>query len=140
VLNELWGRRLEQYARQNLLVLRPILIDGSEYGAHLSKVKDWNAHAIRRDVIAWLNRGARRMVWMVELSVPELFSANRRKLGEVVLLAERPPGEDRDFGNFLVARVPGFFALCIGDAPKPEFFFEPSGIQGHVPLFGCEER
>jgi hypothetical protein len=139
-LSEHWGRRLEQYARQNLLVLRPILIDGSEYATHLSNAKDWDRHAIRRDLIGWLKAVPPTMVWMVELSVPELFAANRRKLGEVVLLAERHPGEERDFGNFLIARVPGFFAFCIGDAPKPEFFFEPSGIEGHVPLFGCEKR
>jgi hypothetical protein len=138
-LSGFWGKQLERYAEDNLIVLRPILVDGSEYTAHLSKLKDWDRDKVRRDLIAWLKPFRPTMVWIVEVSVPELFSANRRKLGEVVLLAEQRPGQDRDFGNFLLARVPGFFAFCTGDLAKPEFLFEPSGVQGHVPLFGCED-
>ena len=77
---------------------------------------------------------------MVELSIPELFSANKRKLGEVIILADRATGPSRDFGNFLLARLPGAFVFCTGgDVANPEFSFAPSGLNGHVSVFGSED-
>jgi len=77
----------------------------------------------------------------VELSVPNLFSANTRKLGEVLLRAEVPASPTRDFKNFLLARLPGYFALYKGGgALNPKFKFIPSGVKSHVQLYGCEKR
>lgn len=138
-LSESWGRRLELYARQHLLVLRPILIDSSDYVRHLESVDDWDRNHIRQELLDALRRLPESKVWMVELSVPELFSANRRKLGEVLIRAEIAPGQKRDFKNSVLARVPGYFALHKGgSAANPKYALIPSGAQGHVPLFGCE--
>ena len=80
-------------------------------------------------------------IWMVELSVPELFSTNRRKVGEVLLRGDRSPGTGRDFTNFLLARIPGYFVFLTGsDYSNPEFSFLPSAIVGHVALFGCQDE
>lgn len=141
VLSTTWGKRLELYARQNLLVFRPILIRTSEYLEHLSAVADWSGGRIQPRLIE-LFRGYPEMpIWMVELSVPEVFSGNRRKLGELLMFADRPAGEERDFGNYLVTRVPGYFAFCTGgDANNPEFSFVPSGVEDHVSVFGCGDQ
>jgi hypothetical protein len=78
-------------------------------------------------------------IWMVELSVPELFSANLRKVGEVLLRAEVSPSADRDLASFVMVRLPGYFALYAGgSAANPRYHFIPSGAEGHVELFGCE--
>ena len=78
--------------------------------------------------------------WMVELSVPELFSANKRKVGEVVLRAEISPTTRRDFKNLLLARVPGFFAVYVDGPPSnPRYEFLPCRLKSHVELYGCEE-
>jgi hypothetical protein len=80
-------------------------------------------------------------MWMIELSVPNLFSANKRKVGEVLLRAEVVAKPKRDFSNFLLARLPGYFALYDGGgAVKPKYQFIPSGAPSHVELYGCEER
>jgi hypothetical protein len=77
---------------------------------------------------------------MIELSVPELFSANLRKVGEVLVRAEVLPKVDRDLGSFALARLPGYFALLDGGNPThPRYKFIPSGAEGHVELIGCED-
>jgi len=141
-LNLVWGRRLQSYANQNLLVLRPILIDARRYADHLALLADWQGGSVQREVITLLREmQGLGNIWMVELSVPELFAINRRKLGEVLILADIFPSAERDFRNYLLARVPGYFGFCVGgDATSPEFLFQPSGIRGHVALFGCEDE
>jgi hypothetical protein len=82
---------------------------------------------------------AGQLLWMVELSVPDLFAANRRKVAEVLILTRTEPGSSRDLRSFLLARVPGCFVTYAGgDAERATFKFPPSGVSGHVPLYGCE--
>ena len=128
------------------LVLRPVLIDNAAYPDHLRKLADWGHKRIYktriRDVAGVLRFEACEKLWMIEISVPDLFSTNKRKLGEVLLLAEADPGYTRDFSSFLLARLPGFFITItsLGARPlTPEFRFVDSGVEGHVQLYGCEE-
>lgn len=138
-MNELWGQRLQFYARRHLLVLRPILIDEGRYLRHLAAIDDWDGNRIRPELLTALRPLAKGPIWMVELSVPELFSANRRKLGEVLVAADSRPNTARDFKNYLLTRVPGYFVLHQGGAASsPSYAFINAGLQGHVPLYGCE--
>ena len=138
-LSPLWAKRLEAYAKSHLLVLRPILLDCSRYSDHLAKLNDWDGHHIPRALVKAIKRISPSLMWVIELSVPELFSANRRKIGEVLLHAERKPGTQRDFDSFLLARVPGYFAFHTGGTKaNPQFTFVPTGVHGHVPLWACE--
>jgi len=135
-----WAQRLAWYADRCLLVLRPILIEGHEYGEHLERIRDWDHKGVSAQIVDELKSAFTEKLWMVELSVPELFSANRRKVGEVLLRAQIRSGERRDFKSFVLARVPGYFALYVGGDPgSPRYQFIPSGTSGHVELFGCEE-
>jgi len=135
-LSEVWRERLCYYAKQSQLVLRPILITGKEYSRHLNKIRDWAQDRLE----ATLTIEPDSFLWMVELSIPELFPANRRKVGEVVLRAESTPTHTRDFKNLLLARVPGFFAVYLGGpSSNPRYAFLPCRLQSHVELYGCEE-
>jgi hypothetical protein len=140
--SEGWGRRLEYYAIQNLLVLRPILINKNQYLSHLRTIKDWRFRRIDTTIIEFLsNEIPDEMLWMVELSVPELFSANRRKVGEVVLRAEIQAAPEKNLDSYIVARLPGCFAFIEDRNPSsPGYFFIPSGASGHVELYNCEDR
>jgi hypothetical protein len=135
-----WAKRLLFYATKHLLVLRPYLLDADEYINHLAKVKDWQGKPVRETLIADLRaKLTKEWLWMIELSVPELFSANLRKVGEVLVRAEVLPAVDRDLGSFVLARLPGYFALLAGGTPAdPQYQFIPSGAEGHVQLIGCE--
>jgi hypothetical protein len=140
--NNPWAQRLALYAKAHLLVLRPYLLDPAEYTAHLAKVKDWQGKPVRETLIRDLKANlTKERLWMIELSVPELFSANLRKVGEVLIRAELLPAVDRDLASFVLARLPGYFALLEGGAPAdPQYQFIPSGAEGHVELIGCEGK
>jgi hypothetical protein len=139
--NNDWARRLAEFYDEGLLVLRPILVTADKYLLHLGRVRDWNYHKIRTDFVAGLKKFPSEKLWMIEFSVPELFSANLRKLGEVLIRAERKIGPERDLARFLLARLPGHFALYeSGDATRPRFQFFASGAESHVELFECEEE
>ncbi len=126
-LSGAWQHRLTQ----NRLVLRPILVTGPDYADHLSGISDWDNHSIHP---AWANIIRKIMpndyLWLIELSVPELFAVNKRKVAEVLVRA--------DAQGFVLARLPGYFVLQAKQTPDaPTFVFVPSGIQNHVPLYGC---
>lgn len=133
-----WRERLLRYAKQRRLVLRPILIRGPDYAEHLSRVRDWHGHRIDPNLVTFLRKNLPTgHLWLIELSVPELFSANRRKIGEVLLSADVEPGMTRDLRSFLLARVPGHFALyASGGASNPKYSFVPCGADSHIELYG----
>jgi len=136
-----WMRRLRSYQNKNRLVLRPYLVSFGDYVCHLESLSDWEGNS-ETSAIESLRRTSdeikKRMFWMVEMSVPELFHVNRRKLGEVLLRADIAPSPERDLTSFAFARLPGQFAFP-RDRRKKEFFFPPSGIKGHTALYGCED-
>jgi hypothetical protein len=134
----LWDKRLEFFANLDMLVLRPILVRGSEYIAHLASIRDWDGRKIRQNMLLGLKQNLKdETYWLVELSVPELFSANHRKVGEVLIRAEVVTGKGRDFRNYVLTRLPGWFALYDGGgANKPRYRFVETGAQGHVELYG----
>jgi hypothetical protein len=138
----LWARRLLFYAKSHLLVLRPYLLNASEYTVHLARVRDWRGKRLQTELISALKVNlTKERLWMIELSVPELFSTNLRKVGEVLVRAEVLPAVKRDLGSFVLARLPGYFALLAGGTPKnPQYQFIPSGAEGHVELIGCEDK
>jgi hypothetical protein len=136
-----WADRLERFGREHQLVLRPILISGRDYTRHLDRVEDWSGKRISPSWVSAIKSVvADRPLWMIELSIPELFSANKRKVGEVLLRADKKVVEERDLASFIIARLPGSFALYQGGGnSRPKYFFIPSGLESHVPLYGCEE-
>lgn len=136
-----WGERLALYAEAKMLVLRPVLLDRERYLDHLRDVRDWRNGRIDEGDIAALSRTIPSgRLWLVELSVPELFSGNRRKVADVLLDAERPPGKARDCRSFVIARLPGCFALISGDGASAgtKFRFLQNPLGEHVELYGCE--
>jgi len=76
-----------------------------------------------------------------------LFSANRRKIGEILIRADVDAGTQMDFKNFFCARLPGCFVViedgkAVASAStrvQPKFLYVPVGVVDHVELFGCEE-
>jgi len=137
-----WAERLKYYAEEarNRAILRPLLVTGEQYADHLGKVRDWNRSRLEPGLTSIFEPVAQDYFWMVELSVPELFSANHRKVGEILLRSNVDPGKKRDFRMFAFARLPGYFAFLKGaDPTKPQYEFLPTGLRGHVELYGCEE-
>ena len=82
-----WSKRLsESPFSQTNVVLRTLLVSRKEYAQHLEEIKD------HYGVRANLSQAARRLLnqldeyfWMIEFSLPSLYTANRSKLGELLL-------------------------------------------------------
>lgn len=132
-----WIRRLDHSADENKLVLRPILIKSKEYIEHLLSVTSWDYKKIDDIFIEILKESFEdEWFWLVELSLSELFAANKRKVGEVLIRATEDYDPKRRFDSFLLARLPGFFVFY--DEKSAAFTFIPSGINDHTELFGQE--
>ncbi len=69
---------------------------------------------------------------MVELSIRELYSSNRRKIGEI--LFDPTHEEPKASKSFLLARLPGGLVI----SPKTRLEFVPTRKLRHVQLYGCE--
>ena len=142
-----WMGRLYDHIQRSQIVLRPVLLESiTQYQEHLKRISDWEHRVIHRYLIDALESlipsGKDRLgkVWMLELSIPELFSANKRKLGELILRADIETVVRRDFKNFVLARFPTDFLFFSGGSPsKPEYTPLESGTESHTELFGCED-
>jgi hypothetical protein len=64
-LSASWARRLEVYAKVNLLVLRPILIDCSAYSDHLTKLSDWNGNRVSPAIAKAIKGISHSSIWRV---------------------------------------------------------------------------
>jgi hypothetical protein len=141
-----WQKRLADYRKEGLLVLRAILINGSQYASHLRACRGWSGGSRFPGWVAEIiaDHVSATLFWMIELSVPELFSANRRKVGEILIRADSEATSERDFTNFYCARIPGWFAFlqhlkAVDGRTTPTFLYVPAHVEDHVPLLGSEK-
>lgn len=132
-----WLHRLIAYVEQQKVVLRAISLTSRQYIRHWRNAKDWQGGMEDRALCQAIQPLLPRQLWMVEVSVPELFPANLRKVGEIVLDATALPGPERDFRLFVCARAPGRLLILSEVSPDgvPSFFPVPSRLQSHTPLF-----
>jgi hypothetical protein len=137
----IWGKRLDLYAQKNMLVIRTILVLGRDYIDHLEKMRDWGNKRIRKEIIQVLGEHLKNeLFWLIELSIPELFSANKRKIGEVLIRSDHQPTTERDLKSFMMGRLSNNFIFYDGGGPSnPKYKFIPSGIDTHVELYGIDK-
>jgi len=127
-----WLRRLKQYSGEQRLVLRAICVKRDEYLYHLNEMRDWKNRPEHNFITGALAFLLPEILWMVEISAPEIFPANLRKLGEIVLDATKSSKANLRLNSFKMARFPEVY-----------FFFEktenpqtiPSNLLSHTPVF-----
>lgn len=148
-----WRARLQQYAHaeKGQVVIRTLLISAGEYAQHLRGLRGWKEGRIPKRTINHIleDLGPDENFWMVEFSVPELFSANLRKLGEIILRSNKPrKNRSQSYMDFvLLVRLPGWFVFAdelvrptTSHAEKASaFYYVPAPIQNHVRLFGLSD-
>jgi len=139
-----WMERLRTWAVDQEVVLRTVAVTKQEYVNHLASVRGWNKSREKEDrnIIEIFSFIPKNHLWVVEVSLPELFPINRRKLGEIVLDATAMPKSERDYAAFLFARFPGsyFFIEKFDTRGRPTFLRLPSRIESHTGLLlkeGC---
>ncbi len=136
--DNIWIRRLMVYSDKDhqQAVLRAIALSRAEYVDHLRSMIDWAKKRENRRLCNIFEQTLPEYLWVVEVSLPELFPANLRKLGEIALDASQPLSTDQDFSSFVLARFPGLIMLYQGkDGRKPQFLHVESKMTKHTPLY-----
>jgi len=120
-----WGRRLVEHLEDKRVVFRTIRASRDEY------IDQLGASVTVEGVPAWSEaRGLLtelpEQLWLVEVSIPELYTTNRMKLADVFV------ARDGDNVITLGVRLPGFLAIREnGDLT----IFELSGVDQYYPLY-----
>lgn len=137
-----WQQRLFQHAIKQKVVLRAVCVDNEVYLRHMQAMQDWNGNKEDPALIGVLDSYLPKKLWVVEISLPHLFPANERKIGEIILDAGILPdqNETTGYGVFVLARFPEQFVVLNGfEADNPCFEAVPSKIQSHVDVLRHEE-
>ena len=139
-----WILRLRQWTKKQEVVFRAQSMESLEYMAHLGSLRDWENRAEKAELCELFEKEMPPFIWVVEISTPQLFPANERKLGEIVLDASKDLEAQDDaaiFDVFIFARLPGIYLLGgeISDE-VPQFSFVPSDIQSHTELIKFQKR
>jgi hypothetical protein len=85
------------------------------------------------ETIEMIHKGLPDQFWMVEASMPELFSASRKKFGEVIIC---PEGDNVTFGpcSLISMRLPSCVIVrSVNDCSKQQY--HNSSIQGHTSVY-----
>lgn len=146
-----WIGRFAQELPFGNVVYRSLSIAPDRYLKHLEFAQDW--HFSREDtkiVEGFRKTKLPSALWVVEVSLPQLFPANERKVGEVVIDATsnswlEDSKSERITGDFLRAilwiRMPGSYyypQYVYGPESSPKIKFETSprasAIQSHMPI------
>ena len=130
-----WFRRLCEAIESESLILRTLPVRADGYAMSLKGLLPKNDILLRvlsaKGVTDEMNAG----YWLVEVSLPQLFPANEKKVADLLFNAFLPLDiEDRT--NFSFARVPGG---CLFPTSKDDFGCERSAIDVPVPNFVKEE-
>ena len=126
-----WYDRFTVFAQCGLLVLRTTLIQKPDYLKHLGTIRSREGKSFEPDLIAKFDSRLPDVMWMVEVSAPELFSCSRRKFGEVILSASMPLPPQIDLSLFLSARLPGIVLMNEGG----QFPVGTTTLEGHSELY-----
>ncbi len=143
-----WLKKLNRYIEDQDVVFRTKAISGKEYIKHLKDMHDWENRRITDEtLLSFLTEFVPECLWMVELSVPEIFSTNYGKLGEIIFFGDQDLSTGADYeedqlqqlqvDNIISVRFPGVMLIRIKIDNKGEFIQTQCDIKSHVPLFAC---
>lgn len=109
-------------------VLRSILISKVSYQKHLADIKDHDGKTFTDEEIR-LTDGLPDWFWMVEFSLPNLFTGNRTKLGEMFISCV---DDGKGVANVLGVRFPGLLLMARDSTNQTAHRL---GVTAHVPYF-----
>ena len=133
-----WIRRLILHIQTQDVVLRTLYLTCDQYVAHLRGSADWQDHHEDTQILDKFSGNLPQHLWMVEISIPELFPANYRKLGEILLDAcvSLNPYPSCDV-LWVMARFPGLYLINDNLSPaEVSFTTLSSALESHTSLYG----
>jgi hypothetical protein len=128
------SRWLEYIVRtQHEFVLRAILMKKSQYMAHLEKTVGHDLTLVNPEARGELST-LPDFFWMVEFSLPPLYTGNRSKLGEVIVSATA--GANHKAGEVVAIRIPGS-VLRLSSPGRLTVF--PCTLRTHSSIYECRD-
>ncbi len=128
-----WLKRLINWTAKQRVVLRALCLEKAQYCHHLQTIRDWEGIGELPQKVQALTEDLPGRLWIIEISTPQLYPANERKLGEIVLSATVAA---KDKTVFQFARLPGKYLLSgdVDDRGTMSFLVQQSNIQSHTEL------
>ena len=142
-----WAPRLIDALDEGNVVLRSVSMPRETYIVHLRDMKSWDATMESRLTFdGFAQMKLPEVLWVIEVSLPQLFPANEAKIGDIVLdatilLKQADLAEGKVSRKFLQAiqfiRLPSayYFPESVSKSPEGKiinFFSAPSEIRSHV--------
>ncbi len=106
-----WLNYLLRYRKP--LVTRPVLLTREEYCAHIGATVGHDGSHLNGSIQS-LGEALPEVMWMVELTLPDLFTGNHSKLGEILLEAGHSGGDSFSVDRVRGVRLPSRFMLAHG--------------------------
>jgi hypothetical protein len=113
-------------------IFRAILIGKNDYISHLRTIKGHDLSRMTQTEIGHLNILPNELFWMVEFSLPEIYTGNRTKLGEVLLRANIPPDVSNIMKSILAIRLPRYIVTANPAGALSDY---QVSLDTHVPLY-----
>ena len=144
-----WLIRLTSAFASGDVVLRSVSVSPEDYFRHLKVSDDWEYRHEDGQTLEGFGRVEfPKMFWVVEVSLPQLFPANERKIGEVVIDATDSRVVDAIYNPKLTPilisavkwiRLPGNYYFPDAACPEDEddaihFSSAPSAFESHLPV------
>lgn len=134
-----WGRKLYETCVKNnhneYLLLRTLLLNRENYIEHLSKLEDHKKQTVSEDIL-YLVKYLPEKFWMIEFTLPNLYTANKSKLGEATFYIDQ---DENDLNKLLISfRGPESFIIRVDNnkqKDKPFIIINNEKISSHCPLY-----
>ena len=130
-----WKRRHHRspISATALLYLRTIHMSAKKYIEHVGTLRGWDSKTVPVKLLSALGEMLKGNLWVVEISLPELFPANRRNLGEIIL---NPLSTGKDLSCFLFARIlDKIYFFAPDSSSKLSLISYDAGIDTHTELY-----
>jgi hypothetical protein len=111
--NEIWQFRILSQTRRKSIILRAVALSKQEYIQHLQSMKDWKGNIEDFNFVKTIEKYVPEYLWMVEISTTQLFPANERKLGEIILDGSVSFQDKNPLATYCFARIPSRFIVPV---------------------------
>lgn len=112
------------------IVCRTLLMDRDGYARHLGVTTDSDANALTEAEKRDLRKRLPRIFWLTEISLPDLYTANKHKLGDIVSSANPTRRHIETGASIVFCWLPGL-AIMRKEGRLRSF---PWSLTGHIPL------
>jgi len=136
--------RQEEAAFGKWVVLRTLLASKAAYQEHLRNMEDVEGNALtKREIKKIIHEKIPEHFWLTEITLTDIYTANKRKLGEILFDLSEPGTTSADdavsftrkvFEACIAVRLPGNIIIPKVGPKQISLTLYATNLVGHVPL------